>query len=84
MFSRYAYEQVSELVEHEYQVVRYKMSDEHFYEAYLPANGEPEGIDMVPGAHASGNLLAYLTFNRFVLDTHLYREPYRILDEKMR
>lgn len=84
VFSRYAYEQVSELVEHEYQVVRYKMSDGHIYEAYLPASGEPEVIDMVPGTHASGNLLAYLAFNRFVLDTPLYRESYRILDEKMR
>lgn len=39
---------------------------------------------MIPGTHASGNLLAYLAFNRFVLDTPLYRESYRILDEKMR
>lgn len=62
-FRKYAYEQVSRLVEHDYEVI--------------------EIIDVVPGTHASGSFLAYLAFNKYVLDTPLYREMYRLSGESM-
>lgn len=50
----------------------------------LPFSGHPEIIDVVPGTHASGSFLAYLAFNKYVLDTPLYREMYRLSGESMR
>ncbi|MFR7464617.1 MAG: IS66 family transposase [Phocaeicola vulgatus] len=41
-------------------------------------------MDGVPGTHASSTFMAYLAFNKYVLDTPLYREISRILDEDMR
>ena len=84
VFFKYSYEQISEILEHQYQVVRYKMPDGKIYEGYFPKSGEPEIIDKVPGTHASSNFLAYLAFNKYVLDTPFYREILRIMDEKMR
>ncbi len=84
IFFKYSYEQISEIVEHQYQVVRYKMTDGKIYEGYFPKKGEPEIIDKVPGTHASCNFLAYLAFNKYVLDTPFYREVLRIMDEQMR
>lgn len=82
-FSKYSYEQVSEIVEHRYNVFRYKMPDGRIYDGYFPSEGEPETIDMVLGTHASSSFLAYLAFNKYVLDTPLYRELSRIVDEDM-
>lgn len=83
-FRKYAYEQVSKLVEHDYEVIRYKTSDGKIHEGYFPFSGQPEIIDVVPGTHASGSFLAYLAFNKYVLDTPLYREMYRLSGESMR
>lgn len=80
---RYSYEQVSRIVEHDYEVLRYKTSDGLLHEGYFPAAGSPEIVDVVPGTHASGSLLAYLAFNKYVLDTPLYREMYRLCGERM-
>lgn len=41
-------------------------------------------IESVPGTHAAPGLLAYLAFNRFFLDTPVYRETGRLLQERMR
>ena len=84
VFFKYSYEQVSEILEHEYEVIRYKMPDGRIYEGYFPGSGEPEIIDSVPGTHASGNFWAYLAFNKYVLDTPFYREILRMMDEQMR
>ena len=83
-FRKYAYEQVSSLVEHDYEVIRYKTADGKIHEGYFPFSGHPEIIDVVPGTHASGSFLAYLAFNKYVLDTPLYREMYRLSGESMR
>lgn len=83
-FRKYAYEQVSRQVEHDYEVIRYKMPDGKIHEGYFPLTGQPEIIDVVPGTHASGSLLAYLAFNKYVLDPPLYREMYRLSGESMR
>ena len=67
-FRKYAYEQISSLVEHDYEVIRYKTLDGKIHEGYFPFMGQPEIIDVVPGTHASGSFLAYLAFNKYVLD----------------
>lgn len=79
---KYFYEEVTTITEHEYEEVVYKLGDT-LVTAYLPADGEPEIIDCVPGTHASSEMLAHLAFNRFVLDTPLYREIGRLNDEGM-
>lgn len=83
-FRKYAYEQISRLVEHDYEVIRYKTLDGKIHEGYFPFMGQPEIIDVFPGTHASGSFLAYLAFNKYVLDTPLYREMYRLSGESMR
>lgn len=80
---RYSYEQISRIVEHRYEVIRYKMPDGKLYDGYFPCSNEPEIIDAVPGTHASSDFLAHLAFNHFVLDIPYYREMYRLNDEKM-
>lgn len=81
---RYSYEQVSSIIEHDYEIIRYKTVDGTICDGYFPLDGEPEIMDVVPGTHASSTFLAYLAFNKYVLDTPLYREISRILDEDMR
>ena len=80
---KYAYEQVSGLLEHDYEVIRYKALDGKLHDGYFPLNGHLEIMDVVPGTHAPCSLLAYLAFNKYVLDTPLYREMYRFLGEDM-
>lgn len=80
---RYSYEQVSSIIEHDYEVIRYKTVDGTILDGYFPLDGEPEIMDVIPGTHASSAFMAYLAFNKYVLDTPLYREISRILDEDM-
>ena len=82
-FYKYAYEQVSSILEHRYQVVRYKTGDGKIREEYIPKENGPERIDVVPGTHASGDFLAHLAFNHFLLNIPYYREMYRINDHSM-
>ncbi len=81
--TRYSYDQISQIIEHNWEVVRYKMPDGKIYEAYFPMEGVPLYVDKVPGTHATSEFLSYLAFNKYVLDTPLYREMYRISNEKM-
>ena len=66
-FRKYAYEQISSLVEHDYEVIRYKTLDGKIHEGYFPFMGQPEIIDVVPGTHASGSFLAYLASTNMFL-----------------
>lgn len=78
----YSYEQITQVIEHQYRAAVFKL-DGKIYEAYLPADGEPEYIDRVPGTKASADFMAYLVYDRFHLHTPLYREVQRLLDEGM-
>lgn len=82
-FYKYSYEQVSYILEHRYQVVRYKQSDGTIREGYFPKDGEPERMDVVPGTHASADFLAHPAFSHFVLNVPYYREMYRLKGHKM-
>lgn len=83
MESRFAYEQQTSVVEHEYQLVTYRL-DGVLYTAWLPAEGEPEIIDRVSGTKASADFLAHLSFNHFFPNIPLYREIQRLNDLSMR
>lgn len=82
-FYKYSYQQVSYILEHKYQVVRYKLPDGRIRESYLSKDGEPDYMDVVPGTHASADFLAHLAFNHFVLNVPYYREMYRLNDHGM-
>lgn len=78
----YAYELVSQLLEHQYEVVVYSLNGK-IQEAYLPSDGEPVFIDKVPGTKGSSEFMAYLTYDRYHMHTPLYREVKKFWDEGM-
>lgn len=85
-YSRYAYNQETIVTEHEYEIVVYRDRDGKVSCGYFPMDaekGEPV-VESVPGTHAAPGLMAYLVFNRFFLDTPVYRETMRLLQERMR
>lgn len=82
--SKYSYDQVTTVTEHCFQMIKYKDKDGKIKCGYFPANGDTPIIETVPGTHATAELLAHLVFNRFFLATPVYREKYRLMQEKMR
>lgn len=85
-YSRYTYDQKTVITEHEREIVVYRDKDGNVMCGYFPMDSEKEEpvIESVPGTHASPDMLAYLVFNRFFLDTPVYRETSRLLQERMR
>lgn len=80
---QYAYEEMTTITEHEYELAVYRIGGT-VVTAYLPSEGEPQMMDRLEGTHASADFMAHLAFNRYALDTPLYREIQRIGDEGMR
>lgn len=76
------YEQVSYIVEHDYEVVVYKLNGK-FYTRYFAMEGDTYKKDMFPGTHASSNLLGYLAFDKYVIRTPMHREIIRFMNDKM-
>ena len=85
-YSRYTYDQKTVITEHEHEIVVYRDKDGRVMCGYFPMDGEKDEpvIESVPGTHASPDMMAYLVFNRFFLDTPVYRETARLLQERMR
>lgn len=81
---KYSYDQVTTVTEHCFQMIKYKDTDGKIKCGYFPSDGNDPIIESVPGTHATPELLSYLVFNRFFLDTPIYREKYRLMQEKMR
>ena len=50
---------------------------------YFPKADEPSVIDFFPGTHASSSLLANLVFNKYHMNTPVYREMVRLLNNRM-
>lgn len=83
-FPRYAYNQETVVTGHEYETVVFRDKEGNILCGYFPMDSE-EGapiIESVPGIHAAPGLMAYLVFNRFFLDTPVYMETKRLLQEK--
>ena len=81
------YEQVSYIVQHDYEMIIYKDKDGNMRKGYFPKiSAETENetvIDRFPGTHASCSLLANLVFNKYHMNTPVYREMLRLLNNKM-
>jgi hypothetical protein len=81
------YEQVSYIVQHDYEMIIYKDKDGNMRKGYFPkVCAEAENatvIDRFPGTHASCSLLANLVFNKYHMNTPVYREMVRLLNNKM-
>ena len=85
-YPRYTYDQKTVITEHAHEIVVYRDKDGRVMCGYFPIDGEKDEpvIESVPGTHASPDMMAYLVFNRFFLDTPVYRETARLLQERMR
>ena len=81
------YEQVSYIVQHDYEMIIYKDKDGNIHKGYFPkvsAETENENvIDRFPGTLASCSLLANLVFNKYHMNTPVYRQMVRLLNNKM-
>ena len=75
-YPHYTYNQETIVTEHEYEIVEYKDKDGRLMRGYFPMDSEKDEpiIESVPGTHAAPGLMAYLVFNRFFLDTPVYRK----------
>lgn len=82
--NKYSYEQVTAVTEHCFRMIKYKDKDGKIKCGYFPSRADDPIIETVPGTHATADLLAHLVFNRFFLDTPVYREKYRLMQERMR
>ena len=77
------YEQISYIVQHDYEMIIYKDKDGKIRKGYFPMAGESADIDRFPGTHASSSLLANLVFNKYHMNTPVYREMVRLLNNRM-
>ena len=77
------YEQVSYIVQHDYEMIIYRDKDGVMRKGYFPKAEESAEIDRIPGTHASCSLLANLVFNKYHMNTPVYREMVRLLNNKM-
>ena len=77
------YEQVSYIIQHDYEMIIYKDKDGVMRKGYFPKAEESAEIDRIPGTHASCSLLANLVFNKYHMNTPVYREMVRLLNNRM-
>ena len=78
-----SYDQVSYIVQHDYEIIIYKDKSGKMCCGYFPKADEPSVIDCFPGTHASSSLLANLVFNKYHMNTPVYREMVRLLNNRM-
>ena len=78
-----SYDQVSYIVQHDYEIIVYKDKNGKMCYGYFPKADEPSAIDCFPGTHASSSLLANLVFNKYHMNTPVYREMVRLLNNRM-
>ena len=72
---KYSFEQKVEIIQHDRQMVVYKTKDGETKTAYLPYDDEDvESFKRVPGTHATSDLIAYIIFNKYLMETPFYRE----------
>ena len=82
---KYSFEQHVEIIQHDRQMVVYKTKDGQVKTAYLPYDDEDvDSFRRVPGTHATSDLIAYIIFNKYLMETPFYRELKRLMEEDMR
>lgn len=69
---------VSSIIEHQYEVLKYRDTNGKIHEAYVPLEDDKEGAavwnDTVPGTHITSDLLSYIAFNQYLMASPGYRE----------
>ena len=78
-----SYDQISYIVQHHYEIIIYKDKNGDMQKGYFPKSGEQAVIDRFPGTHASSSLLANLVFNKYHMNTPVYREMDRLFNNNM-
>ena len=78
-----SYDQVSYIVQHDYEIIIYKDKNGKMQKGYFPKSEEPAVIDQFPGTHASSSLPANLVFNKYHMNTPVYREMDRLFNNNM-
>lgn len=78
-----SYDQVSYIVQHDYEIIIYKDKNGDMQKGYFPKSEELSVIDQFPGTHASCSLLANLVFNKYHMNTPIYREMDRLFNNNM-
>ena len=82
---KYSFEQHVEIIQHDRQMVVYKTKNGEVKTADLPYDDENvESFRRVPGTHATSDLIAYIIFNKYLMETPFYRELKRLMEEDMR
>ena len=72
---KYSFEQHVEIIQHDRQMVVYKTKEGLVKTAYLPFDDEDtDSFRRVPGTHATSALIAYIIFNKYLMETPFYRE----------
>lgn len=69
---------VSKIIEHQYEVLKYRDAHGKIHEVYIPLEDDAEGTavwnDIVPGTHITSELLSYIAFNQYLMASPGYRE----------
>ena len=69
---------VSKIIEHQYEVLKYRDVHGKIHEVYIPLEDDAEGSavwnDIVPGTHITSDLLSYIAFNQYLMASPGYRE----------
>lgn len=80
---RSSFERVTKIIQHKYEMLVFKDRDGRMHEAYMPAEGEPQYIDMLPGTHASASYMAGLAVDKYVMHTPFFRSLSRLTLSRM-
>lgn len=77
------YEEISQVIEHQFEMITYKLPNGKIEKAYFPMEGDTTAKANFPGTHASCRLLAGLAFDKYCISTPLHREVIRLMSKNM-
>lgn len=84
--TRKSFEQITKVVEHDYEVFYYLDEQGRLQCGYFPDKNDPNYasyIDRFPGTHASADFLANLVYDKYVMATPYHREMEKVAAQYM-
>ena len=84
--TRKSFEQITKVVEHDYEVFYYLDEQGKLQCGYFPDKNDPNYvsyIDRFPGTHASADFLANLVYDKYVMATPYHREMEKVAAQYM-
>lgn len=84
--TRKSFEQITKVVEHDYEVFYYLDEQGRLQCGYFPDKNDPSYasyIDRFPGTHASADFLANLVYDKYVMATPYHREMEKVAAQYM-